>query len=383
MVHGRRQRGSLGTAAYQNIGNSGATVPLCNGGNVWGEAQQFSFINLLGGGASLSWNASRVGFYTGTSSSVITAIGGILGAELWGNAYQDTGGTSRYITNGPAAYADLNDENFQVFVAASGTAGSPVTFIQAFEVSTDGGLTAGSPTGGSKGLGDSERRSVVSARHGDLVAVRCGWRCCDCSIERRVIATSAASTAQSNAETFATSAASTAQSNAESFATSADTVVLSSAETYAASQAAAAQAAAEAASCQRASNLSDVASASSARTNLGIGSIGTVNVSSSGQLSLPGAGSSIALYNHGLGGTPSWFQVTLICTTSEGGYSIGDVVPLPGNDASNSHGFVPFGTSTQIGGTEGSSGIFILNKSGGGNFHITDGNWKMIIFAFR
>ena len=193
--------GVLGTAAYQNIGFSGANVPLCNVGNVWGQAQQFSFMNLLGGGSSLSWNTSRVGFSTGTSSSVIAAIGGILGAELWCNAYQDTGGTERYIANGPAAYADLNGGNFQVFVAASGTAGSPVTFTQAFEVSnTDGGLTAGSPTGGSKGLGTLN--AVALYQQGT-------------AISSLFDAAGAAATAQSNAETFATSAASTAQSNAE------------------------------------------------------------------------------------------------------------------------------------------------------------------------
>lgn len=68
---------------------------------------------------------------------------------------------------------------------------------------------------------------------------------------------------QSSSAFDAAGAASTAQSNAES---------------YAASVAGTAQSNAQASSCQRASNLSDVSSASSARSNLGLGSIATTNI---------------------------------------------------------------------------------------------------------
>jgi len=103
----------LGTAATVNTGTSGATIPLLNGANTWSANQTLS-------GAGLKWaatstTASDPGFHLTNSSARLDRILNTSGGMYFGvNAL----GTERVMT-----------------------------------LNTDGGLTVGSPTGGSKGLG--------------------------------------------------------------------------------------------------------------------------------------------------------------------------------------------------------------------------------------
>lgn len=113
----------------------------------------------------------------------------------------------------------------------------------------------------------------------------------------------------------------------------------------------------------------------------GLGSIATENVFAT-TTAVPGAGSAITPVNHGLGGVPTRVDAYLICTTGELGYTAGDIIPAPTPDGS-SHGFVPFGNSTQVGGIEGSSGIHILNKSTGGDGTITTADWNVEVVAVK
>ena len=116
-------------------------------------------------------------------------------------------------------------------------------------------------------------------------------------------------------------------------------------------------------------------------TALNLGNVSQAKRFATGQIALPGAGSATSNYTHNLGSTPNGFNVVMVCTTAEGGYSVGDTTTPTMNDASNSHGLQVYANSTTVGAIEGTSGIYVLNKGTGGNFKITDANWKVIIFA--
>ncbi len=204
------------------------------------------------------------------------------------------------------------------------------------------------------------------------------------------------------------------------------------AEGDAASQALAAQAAAEAALAQiilldadpggyltKAGNLAGLASVGAARTNLGLGSAavaassdfataahvhGNATLADAGFMSAadktkldtyPAVYTSFTEYDmgalaqnttysqaHGLGARPAQFRAFLECTTAEGGWAVGDRVPvaMPMNA-----GIVAiYDNATDVGlVTRTTMTVQILNKSTRADFNITPGNWKVIFRAWK
>lgn len=91
---------------------------------------------------------------------------------------------------------------------------------------------------------------------------------------------------------------------------------------------------------------------------------------------------------HGLGAVPKNLRYFLVCKTSEGGYSIGDVIDwgtiqyAPSASAINC-GFVNTPDSTNINIRFGSTAntFYLLNKTTGSAFAATNANWRLVVRA--
>lgn len=90
---------------------------------------------------------------------------------------------------------------------------------------------------------------------------------------------------------------------------------------------------------------------------------------------------------HGLGTTPTLFQARIKCLTTEGGYSVGDIVPI--SMAGDVYASSPRGTFLTYDGTNiyvkfCNSTEFLggINKSTGDVFYVTFANWQWQISAW-
>ncbi|MGB7241674.1 MAG: hypothetical protein WBC93_06275 [Sulfitobacter sp.] len=157
--------------------------------------------------------------------------------------------------------------------------------------------------------------------------------------------------------------------------------------------------------------LLDDASASAQRTTLGLGTMatkGTVNdgdpsispasgadrsgIAAIADFQIAAAGVSIwdyesakvtagttqQTFTHGLGATPSQFDVFLECTTANVGYAVGDIVKMSSYEGNGARGFAVWANATLIGAT-GSSSFFLANKTTGSVASATPASWD--IFA--
>ena len=97
---------------------------------------------------------------------------------------------------------------------------------------------------------------------------------------------------------------------------------------------------------------------------------------------------------HGLGGAPFGWDAYIECQTAEQGYSIGDVLKIGTENtptqsdsaqASQSMGVALTADATNIEVRFGaySSVFFVLHKTSGARVFLTNGNWKLIIKAWR
>lgn len=114
-----------------------------------------------------------------------------------------------------------------------------------------------------------------------------------------------------------------------------------------------------------------------------LGALGFSKSYTSGARSITAA--STTTLAHGLGRAPKIVQVFLTCTTSEGGYTAGDVVAvsIEATQSSNStsQGISCVVDATNITYRYFNSNWYIVHKTTGAPFNITTGNWTMSIFA--
>jgi hypothetical protein len=121
--------GTLGTAAFQNTGTSGATIPFLNGTNTWAAGQTFSAA-MTYGGVTLSNSV------TGTGSMVLSAGPTLTGTTAVANltnagTYVQTSNSATAFTSGP------NGSTNPVFTLVNSTAS------QAAGLRTTGATAAG------------------------------------------------------------------------------------------------------------------------------------------------------------------------------------------------------------------------------------------------
>lgn len=103
-------------------------------------------------------------------------------------------------------------------------------------------------------------------------------------------------------------------------------------------------------------------------------------LTSGGTLTLP----------HSLGGKPLFITTTLVCQSSENGFSTGDELtinlgsPISATGSVNTGGSVTWDITNVYVTFTSQSTIFsnMTNKSNGGRADLTNGNWKLVIRAF-
>lgn len=92
---------------------------------------------------------------------------------------------------------------------------------------------------------------------------------------------------------------------------------------------------------------------------------------------------------HSLGGDPTFVQFDLVCTTTDGGYSVGDVITMPcslrftSGSASFTKGMVLGYNSTDVFLTIGADTISWVTKNGASQFNLTVANWRIVLKAWR
>jgi len=87
---------------------------------------------------------------------------------------------------------------------------------------------------------------------------------------------------------------------------------------------------------------------------------------------------------HGLGATPDFWTILLICKTAEIGYSVGDVTEVSGTqDSSVSYGLavVPDAVNLVCRYGANANAFFLLNKTTGVAEAVTNANWRVILRA--
>jgi len=85
---------------------------------------------------------------------------------------------------------------------------------------------------------------------------------------------------------------------------------------------------------------------------------------------------------HGLGAVPSRWEVKIVCTSSNVGYAVGDVISLTShNEGSGARGNTASvnATNIQIAGNS----IYIIPKAGGGIIAITNSSWDVILECWK
>ena len=109
-----------------------------------GSALVFDGANLGVGVTPSAWSSSYKAIQLGSSASLWGASNA---AYLALNAYQDAGGTNRYLnTNFAVLFGSDGNGGFQWRTAPSGTAGNPISFTQAMTLDASGNLLVGSTT---------------------------------------------------------------------------------------------------------------------------------------------------------------------------------------------------------------------------------------------
>lgn len=101
-----------------------------------------------------------------------------------------------------------------------------------------------------------------------------------------------------------------------------------------------------------------------------------LTITQANQATLPGVGTVLS-YTHGLGAIPASAELEVVCLTTEGNYSVGDVVT--GAAIGNGTYAIPFNitkTSTVVQTVTGNATAWILsNKTTGAFFTPTSANW--------
>lgn len=88
---------------------------------------------------------------------------------------------------------------------------------------------------------------------------------------------------------------------------------------------------------------------------------------------------------HGLGATPVFWTILLICKTAESGYSVGDVTEVSGTqDSSVSYGLAVVPDAVNLVCRYGANAnvFFLLNKTTGAAAAVTNANWRVILRAW-
>lgn len=119
------------------------------------------------------------------------------------------------------------------------------------------------------------------------------------------------------------------------------------------------------------------------QTGLGAAlSVGSMEVYVSSAIAYGGAGG-LAAQSHGLSGIPQELTAVAECTSADGTYSTGDVVPVPfpWSDDSGYRGVQLWATSTQVDGYVAAEGIRIMNKAASTLMTLTAAKWNIYIVA--
>ena len=146
------------SAAYAGVVWHDGAYPLVFGTNNTERARIDSSGNLGLGVTPSAWNSSRRALQIGQSTALysFSTSQSILGT----NVYMDTGGTDRYINSAAATQYVQSGGIHSWNLAASGTAGDPITFTQAMTLDASGNLRLGL-TGSI--ITSTERMSIQSA----------------------------------------------------------------------------------------------------------------------------------------------------------------------------------------------------------------------------
>ena len=87
--------------------------------------------------------------------------------------------------------------------------------------------------------------------------------------------------------------------------------------------------------------------------------------------------------DHNLGGSPALTYVTLVCTTPDQGYVIGDEIPFNSpNNISNNHGPTLYFTSTQFK-LRTYGDVYVTDPDSGSVIALIFNSWKWTIKAWR
>ncbi|MDE2472659.1 MAG: hypothetical protein KGL35_29025 [Bradyrhizobium sp.] len=148
---------TLGTAAFDQTGTSGATVPLLNGVNTWSGAQTISgaAFGLSGNFSASDWGTAGVRYKNAAATITDTTSSGTVAT-----AYTDLFGGNTIAASSATTFTNYFDEYVKAAVS-----GSNVTITNLWALGADsakisdlsefatGGATLGSPTGGNEGAG--------------------------------------------------------------------------------------------------------------------------------------------------------------------------------------------------------------------------------------
>ena len=98
---------------------------------------------------------------------------------------------------------------------------------------------------------------------------------------------------------------------------------------------------------------------------------------------------STASFAHGMSSTPDWYNVVAICTTANGGYSVGDEIELDTSQSYvNSGNAIGFNisqdsTNTTFRTSNNTNPIRSFNNTNGNTYNITPANWDIRIDVYK
>jgi len=116
-----------------------------------------------------AWGSGFKAFQVGTTGGL---AGGNNSTYLSTNWYQDSGINNRYLTTSTAGLAGWEGNVFKWYQAASGTAGDPITFIQAMTLDASGNLGVGTTIPGSYLSGTAKLVAYANANSQNNILVR-------------------------------------------------------------------------------------------------------------------------------------------------------------------------------------------------------------------